>query len=146
MLKNLPVLWRLSAIDKAVKEEPIPVKTRFYCENCGREVPFNAEVCPYCGKVFDAVKCPICGYEGSPEEFTSGCPKCGYLSVSSGIKVDFAVNAENVDSEKSKTKGKKFNKGGRKKKILNLSPPFFKAIVGVLVLVLIFLIYLLFRV
>jgi len=57
------------------------VDTRFFCESCGNEVPFNAEVCPTCGKVFSAVKCPVCLYEGKPAEFTQGCPQCGYMST-----------------------------------------------------------------
>jgi Double zinc ribbon len=57
------------------------VKTaRFFCESCGRAVPFNAEMCPHCGKSFDAVKCPVCNYTGLPGEFLRGCPKCGYLA------------------------------------------------------------------
>ena len=53
---------------------------RFFCESCGRAVSFNAEMCPYCGKSFDAVKCPVCNYTGLPGEFLRGCPKCGYLA------------------------------------------------------------------
>lgn len=53
---------------------------RFFCESCGRAVPFNAEMCPNCGKTFDAVKCPVCSHTGMPGEFLRGCPRCGYLS------------------------------------------------------------------
>ena len=56
------------------------METRFYCENCGNDVPFNAEVCPSCGKVFSAVKCPVCLFEGKPGVFLQGCPECGYMS------------------------------------------------------------------
>jgi len=56
------------------------VETRFYCENCGNDVPFNAKVCPSCGKVFSAVKCPVCLFEGKPGVFLQGCPECGYMS------------------------------------------------------------------
>ena len=56
------------------------METRFYCENCGSDVPFNAEICPSCGKVFSAVKCPVCLFEGKPGVFLEGCPKCGYMS------------------------------------------------------------------
>ncbi len=62
------------------KDEDKPVETRFYCENCGSDVPFNAEVCPSCGKIFSAVKCPVCLFEGKPGVFLQGCPKCGYMS------------------------------------------------------------------
>ena len=54
---------------------------RFFCESCGRAVPFNARMCSACGKTFDAVKCPVCTYTGLPGEFLQGCPKCGYLAA-----------------------------------------------------------------
>ncbi len=57
---------------------------RFFCESCGRSVPFNANMCPHCGKKFDAVKCPVCKYTGMPGEFLQGCPKCGYLASEDG--------------------------------------------------------------
>ena len=53
---------------------------RFFCESCGRAVPFNADMCPHCGKKFDAVKCPVCKYTGMAGEFIKGCPACGYLA------------------------------------------------------------------
>ena len=56
------------------------MKVRFLCEECGKEVPFNVEVCPSCGRQFKAVKCPICELEGSPDLFSEGCPACGYMS------------------------------------------------------------------
>ncbi|MBN1410498.1 MAG: hypothetical protein JW969_06610 [Spirochaetales bacterium] len=55
-------------------------KTRFLCEFCGREVPYNIEECPFCGKVFTAVKCPVCHKTGTPEQFMNGCPRCGYMT------------------------------------------------------------------
>ncbi len=51
----------------------------FYCENCGKEVPADVSSCPYCGKRFFSVKCPVCSYSGPAPEFTKGCPSCGYL-------------------------------------------------------------------
>lgn len=59
---------------------------RFFCENCGRPVPFNAEMCSNCGKHFDAVKCPVCKYTGLPGEFLSGCPQCGYLAADDAVQ------------------------------------------------------------
>lgn len=56
------------------------MNTRFICENCGKEVPYNAEVCTFCGKLFSGVKCPVCKTSGRPERFRNGCPTCGYLS------------------------------------------------------------------
>jgi hypothetical protein len=62
------------------------VKARFLCEGCGKEVPFNVEICPACGREFRAVKCPVCELEGSPELFSHGCPSCGYMSSSAQPK------------------------------------------------------------
>jgi uncharacterized membrane protein YvbJ len=56
----------------------------FYCENCGKQVPSTAKVCPGCGRFFSDVRCPRCGRTGQPEEFTSGCPDCGYSGGTDG--------------------------------------------------------------
>ncbi|WP_319417254.1 zinc ribbon domain-containing protein [Marispirochaeta aestuarii] len=65
---------------------------RFYCENCGRAVPFDARMCPHCGKNFDAVKCPVCNYTGMPGEFLQGCPECGYLTPEQKEERDAALS------------------------------------------------------
>ena len=57
------------------------MNTRFLCENCNNDVPFDAEICPYCRKLFDAVRCPSCLKVGKPSVFVQGCPKCGYAGV-----------------------------------------------------------------
>lgn len=31
---------------------PEAPRNKRYCTNCGREIPFDANVCPYCGKDF----------------------------------------------------------------------------------------------
>lgn len=54
------------------------MRARFFCENCGKEVRGGATICPSCGRLFTAVRCPQCGYEGNDSEFSSGCPVCGY--------------------------------------------------------------------
>jgi hypothetical protein len=54
------------------------VKARYFCEQCGTEVRAGAAVCPSCGSIFTAVRCPECGYEGRAPEFHAGCPVCGY--------------------------------------------------------------------
>ena len=36
-------------------------EAKFFCENCGTEVPGKARICPVCGKFFASVKCPKCG-------------------------------------------------------------------------------------
>jgi len=60
------------------------VKARYFCEKCGMEVRAGAAVCPSCGSVFTAVRCPECGYEGRAPEFHAGCPVCGYVSRAKG--------------------------------------------------------------
>lgn len=52
---------------------------RFFCGNCGEEVDQRDELCPHCGAVFSAIKCPQCGYRGKLHEFHRGCPSCGFL-------------------------------------------------------------------
>ncbi|TVR59022.1 MAG: zinc ribbon domain-containing protein [Spirochaetaceae bacterium] len=55
------------------------VKTsRFFCENCGREVKHDAKVCPGCGRFFSSVRCPRCSFSGEADLFVFGCPNCGY--------------------------------------------------------------------
>lgn len=53
-------------------------KAKFFCEFCGKEVHQNDKVCQYCGKFFASVRCPRCGKVGRTDEFTHGCPACGY--------------------------------------------------------------------
>ncbi len=63
----------------------------FYCENCGREVPAEVDRCPYCGKRFFSVKCPVCSYSGPASEFVDGCPSCGYLGAGGSAKIKKSV-------------------------------------------------------
>ena len=60
------------------------MKARFFCDSCGASVGARADRCPACGKVFSAVRCPRCGYEGKPSDFGKGCPACGYLATDAG--------------------------------------------------------------
>ena len=53
---------------------------RFFCESCGVEVPKDAKCCPKCGKYFESVRCPACGFIGEEAIFKDGCPVCGYSS------------------------------------------------------------------
>ncbi|MBQ9494274.1 MAG: zinc ribbon domain-containing protein [Treponema sp.] len=55
---------------------------KFYCENCGAEVPSNARMCKHCGRFFSAVRCPQCGATGTVSKFEKGCPVCGYAMSS----------------------------------------------------------------
>ena len=54
-------------------------KREFVCQNCGKTVPANKDKCPHCGRFFKGVRCPKCFYVGETEDFTKGCPSCGYL-------------------------------------------------------------------
>lgn len=67
-------------------------KAKFFCEFCGNEVHQNDKVCQYCGKFFASVRCPKCGKVGRTEEFTHGCPNCGYaVRPSNGKKASFGI-------------------------------------------------------
>ena len=59
-------------------------RAKFFCEFCGEEVRQNDKVCQYCGKFFASVRCPKCGKVGRTEEFTHGCPACGYAVAPGG--------------------------------------------------------------
>ena len=56
------------------------MKPVFYCENCRKEVSDSDKICPHCGKFFTSVRCPRCNHSGEVEDFSLGCPKCGYLN------------------------------------------------------------------
>ena len=70
-------------------------KAKFFCENCGSEVPENAKVCKTCGKFFISIRCPECGVTGSHEDFKDGCPRCGYA-------VNKTASAKNRQAQKQK--------------------------------------------
>lgn len=55
-------------------------KAKFFCENCGEEVPEKARFCKHCGKFFTSVRCPKCGATGPSSAFAKGCPNCGYAN------------------------------------------------------------------
>ena len=74
---------------------------KFFCENCGAEVPQNARVCKHCGKFFSSVRCPVCGTTGTPAKFANGCPNCGY-AIGQGQKVAAPKQKEEKASRKSK--------------------------------------------
>lgn len=64
-------------------------KSRFFCENCHREVKPSAKVCPHCGRFFTAVRCPSCSYVGESADFVNGCPSCGYAAGVPGQDAGF---------------------------------------------------------
>jgi len=59
------------------------VKSERRCPECGRVIPFDARMCPYCGKKFKEFAaeekmskcCPLCGFENKPE--SKFCKECG---------------------------------------------------------------------
>jgi predicted amidophosphoribosyltransferase len=55
-------------------------RATYTCDHCQAPVSLHARSCPSCGKVFDAVRCPRCGHQGSPGAFADGCPSCRYLA------------------------------------------------------------------
>ncbi len=92
-------------------------KAKFFCENCGAEVPENAKLCKTCGKFFISVRCPNCGRTGTSKEFKKGCPSCGYAAGKNSFS--------NSASEKTYSNsvalsqifahaGRKFGSGGKK--------------------------------
>ena len=54
---------------------------KFFCENCGAEVPIDEKRCPNCGSYFASVRCPACGFVGDESTFLGGCPACGYSAL-----------------------------------------------------------------
>ena len=67
-------------------------KVKFYCDECGAHVPLDARICPKCGSVFEAVRCPKCAFTGYPVDFAGGCPSCGYLGNPVFITPEGAVD------------------------------------------------------
>lgn len=55
-------------------------RATFTCDYCRAPVDLHADRCPSCGKAFEAVRCPRCGFQGGPKAFGNGCPKCRYLA------------------------------------------------------------------
>lgn len=82
---------------------------KFFCENCGAEVARNAKLCRHCGRFFSSVRCPQCGKTGTPEEFSKGCPDCGY-TVESSPKDERRLS-------KKETKATFFSRNALKKEI-----------------------------
>lgn len=94
-------------------------EAKFFCENCGSEVPRKSRFCPVCGKFFASVRCPKCGHTGASEDFKKGCPECGYAvnsNVSLAQNKDSDDLFENHNESKNKmiqNKSNKSNKSGQ---------------------------------
>ena len=111
-------------------------EAKFFCENCGSEVPRKSRFCPVCGKFFASVRCPKCGHTGASEDFKKGCPECGYAvnsNVSLAQNKDSDDLFENHNESKNKiiqNKSNKSNKSGQ-----DGSLPVWIYIISVLVLI-----------
>lgn len=86
-------VWHVDVYGSPVPVTTQPVQTQtpqttqthihyeYYCPNCSRSVPANAEVCPYCGYRFTTYYtryyCPSCSNEVSAD--ADVCPYCGYI-------------------------------------------------------------------
>ena len=87
-------------------------KAKFFCENCGAEVPADARVCKNCGRFFSSVRCPVCGAGGSASKFSKGCPVCGYAMDAGTFNIEAFSEEEKeevrrrlTDAEQNKIKG-----------------------------------------
>lgn len=69
-------------------------KAKFFCENCGAEVPEKARFCKHCGKFFTSVRCPKCGSTGPSASFAKGCPVCGYAAGGKSIPSPISLDSE----------------------------------------------------
>jgi uncharacterized membrane protein YvbJ len=98
---------------------------QFYCEYCGGEVGVDDKKCPFCGRFFTSVRCPVCSYQSTERRFEGGCPKCGYLASPDDIF---------PEKERSKQKEKLF-----------LSKSFYLIMGGILTGLLILLVFLYIR-
>ena len=108
-------------------------EAKFFCENCGSEVPRKSRFCPVCGKFFASVRCPKCGHTGASEDFRKGCPECGYAvnsNVSLAQNKDSDDLFENHNESKNKIIQNKSNKSGQ-----DGSLPVWIYIISVLVLI-----------
>ena len=80
-------------------------EAKFFCENCGSEVPRKSRFCPVCGKFFASVRCPKCGHTGASEDFKKGCPECGY-AVNSNVSLAQNKDSDNLFENHNESKNK----------------------------------------
>jgi endogenous inhibitor of DNA gyrase (YacG/DUF329 family) len=82
---------------------------KFFCEFCKAEVPQNATTCAVCGRAFAAVKCPKCDKTGSADEFSNGCPFCGYAAKASVPVKQSAPEKKSLNKPKTPRKSSQLN-------------------------------------
>jgi RNA polymerase subunit RPABC4/transcription elongation factor Spt4/uncharacterized membrane protein YgdD (TMEM256/DUF423 family) len=51
------------------------VKSKSFCGQCGREISYEFEFCPFCGNKINKIKCKTCGKSISVQN--TFCPYCG---------------------------------------------------------------------
>ncbi len=85
----------------------------FFCENCGKPVPLDAEECPHCHSRFTAVQCPKCSFIGEGKLFASGCPRCGYLAQPYDFEPTSGVSRTSADGSGSATGPQNPKTGGQ---------------------------------
>lgn len=56
------------------------IKSRRYCDECGRTIPSDAKICPYCGKKFGEIAKSIQKEKQTAEMKT--CPSCDFVNKS----------------------------------------------------------------
>ncbi len=97
----------------------------FYCEHCGRTVSSKDVLCPHCGKLFSAVRCPKCSYTGRSDEFKFGCPVCGFAGKGKNNVMEISVATTN----QQRSSGNSRQEIGQK---TNHHPPFWVVLAMVL--------------
>lgn len=95
-------------------------EAKFFCESCGAEVAKNARVCSTCGKFFSSVRCPKCGRTGSNEDFSNGCPTCGYAVNPDSLgrsnsNIKYKNNLSSLKGRKSSAKSSIFFSANKKR-------------------------------
>lgn len=91
-------------------------QAKFFCENCGSEVPEKSKVCKTCGSFLFLLDAQNVEQQELPLNFKKGCTHCGYANVPyaaapvSNSKEDiklsnasFFYNRNKVSSKKSET-------------------------------------------
>jgi len=107
-------------------------QARFFCENCRKEVRWDAKVCPHCGRFFSSVRCPSCGFVGESRLFVWGCPNCGYAGGETLLSAADIPSGEEVETYSLETFGRE---PGRRKRGRHVPSWVYPLAIGVLLAV-----------